>query len=731
MAAIIEVAAGTKVFISGSLSASALPWATIDVNGNFVRKAASASVAEVVTLQATEKKILVQSNVSSFKNLVIGYDNTFGSSVGALQDILLRIVPTDDIYYDCSGTKLPASPSNQSNYSAGIVYAFVGNTFLYKGFGSVKAVPVATFDVDGNFVRKFTTNYTTTPLEFTIQNGEVGFVFNGYTDGLFCYRSNSSVCGDVYSLKELVDKNRFSKDFSIDKINQDFNVKLNCGKKFSMQCLFRMPKSFTKNPAGVNLYIGKFGDVNMYMRSQAIEQYTENFVDSSSNTKTSYYPWLVGGISPAGPYMWGNRFMTIAGNLAFSIKYIGHGTEASIKNDGTYLVLSEDGVETSFTLADYSTMKELYEAIVEETSFEFGFMSLEGRTPDDLVIFPEVQLVSEFKRVIEQGSSVQTEYTEAAPFFVQYADDSWHTFEVFCLEDTGKLYSSFDGIVYPWADRTAEGEVAFNFYATSTGNSFKDISIHTTDIRDIELVTETPDTNRLLSVSSFNPLNVIFEGHQIEDSVSGDSLNLGTTTDRLTSVFELYKKKGYVPVSLDEVIDGYNGGKKLPKRSMSICFDDYRFGDVLNIATRRSLTSQDIKFALAVITGRSSDTITYEGETITFAQAVNMVRCIGGNCYTHTKGHTNLDQMKFSDLPSVLTECIKDADLKNISSMMLVYPYGSGCNQYTFKVMESLGMRAGLYVAPGLNMPARAKFGLRRIEIGERASWDSIVSACL
>lgn len=720
--AVISVLTGCKVYVKATLSATVRPWFCVNRSGFITRRAESASADEIVEIADGEERLYVQCLANSTPKIAIYADNGYEACTNILYDKVLKITPQEDKFYNCSGDSVPANTTSQNGYKCGKIFADVGDTFYYIGLGSSTAKNVCTFDANLNFVRKMQADYRQNKLEFTIESGEVGFVFNYDGDG-GVWASNISIISRLLKPVEFPPDKFYKVD--VPSIAARKKMYVQCGQQFYLRCKVKYPKTRTRNPASASTVpIGEFAGVLPQLHCSPLIQRVTNPTLPDSTTITTYWPTLAGGIIMDGA-LFNTHYSALGSDYAFGVQYTGNGSQASISNDGTTLTLTVDGVDTTFTLANYNTMDDLYTDISQVQGFTFKFCGLEGKTPADLVIFTEVKLVSNYYGYESPEAASQTVYSDNGVFFVPYADESWHNFEVVCTEN--KVYSAVDGVAKDWnVSRTSAGETYFDFYG-HLGFVFKDIEIFTQDSHDVEVIS-TP-SNRLLAVSEFSPLNVIFEGHGILNQVSDGTGDLDTTSDRMFSVFSMFKRKGYVPVTMDEVIASYNGGKPLPKRSFTIMFDDYRFNDVLNIDTRRALLASGVKLNLAVITNDGSP-ITYEGESLTMAQAVDMLRIIGGDCYTHTKNHTNMSKVKLSETEGFLRDCIKDADLKGVKSSMIVYPFGYQRSS-TSELMNYLGIRCGLNVGDDVNFVARPKYNLRRVEIGERENWSYLESWCL
>lgn len=733
--AIMDVSEGDVIKLKSTGTSTAKPYILLNDKDRIVRVCDTDTYDGNITVGKNETKLIVQFQIAYEWDVQLNEGNSFGENVNVLRASINRIYGDNGFYRDCSGDTVPSSKVQSSSYSSGIVYARVGDEFTYYGWtaGSSAAICIATFDRKGNFVRKINDNHITSPLTLTIESGEVGFVWNGLNTYSFLLKKTESIAEDISNLqKEILDKVILDGDVSIPYINARKTIQLWCDKCFRLHAKVKFPKSYTKSPTG-SLNIGSFAKVIPQIQGVAVAQHTSTYEDSGYNTVTQYWPYLDGGVKYNGVLTSATRLVRLSGDIAFSIQYTGNEDDATISNDGTNLVITEGATSHTFVLANYSTMKALYQDITALENFAFNFGAIENKTPDDLILFGQVKLKSKFYGYTSPDAQSQEEYVDAAPFHVQYADESWHELDVVGgLDAGGKIITAVDGIAYAWTrTHTQKDILTFDFYGHSGFDfEFRDVIINTTSYGDAEYIDPPGGSTPPMLVSATTPLITVFEGHAIVDALSSNTRDMGCTTDRLATVLSMYRNKGYEFVTMDEILDYYSGGRPLPKRSLTACFDDYQFEDVLTITRRRALTSNGFRFNLAVITNKG-DAIHYGNDTITLQQAVDMVRNLGGDCYTHTKSHTRLSRIKPSELAAVLQECIEDADLKNIKSTMLVYPNGDTCGRFSENTMAMLGMSGGLEIAPGVNSAANSKYSIRRVEIGERQNMEYITNWCL
>ena len=193
---------------------------------------------------------------------------------------------------------------------------------------------------------------------------------------------------------------------------------------------------------------------------------------------------------------------------------------------------------------------------------------------------------------------------------------------------------------------------------------------------------------------------------------------MDASVDRLQLAFDMLREKGYECVTLDEIKQWKLGFGCLPKKFFSCMFDDWRFDNFTDLRKRSVFGKNGVKANLAVVTS-ADQPITIDGQSITIEKAVNIGKNVGFECYSHTKDHTNFNQMKFTDIESVMEDSIYDADLKGVHSDVIVYPYGAS-NNYVYEVAKWLGCGVCVDVATNYVQKRINDGCLFRVEVGNR-----------
>lgn len=463
--------------------------------------------------------------------------------------------------------------------------------------------------------------------------------------------------------------------------------------------------------------ICKMGDVSIKASCKKPYQYSQSIM-VGSESKTSIYPTLVGGVG----YLNTGRKI---GDFAFSVKYVGSGTDAYIENDGVGIVITVNGGNTRYNFNEYKTLLSLYTALSSNPNLEVAFKEIEGHTTDELAIFDRCSLVGTFYNI----DTLETYADQSAPFFVPYAiDNKWHQVEI--VQQNGYIYYNVDGC-------QCEVKSSIGVYPLELGGecdiTFKDIEISTDSVLDAEIC-------NMDIVSSVSPSLVIFEGHGMFDMPSEllDNSNyvsqqgMGTSCDRLNVIFRYMLSKGYVPISFNDVCDYFNNGKILSKRCFTICCDDYRWDNCLNIKNRRAFTEFGVHPALAIIYSNNQD-ITFNGEIISKKEAAEI--CLRNNfdLLSHID-HSRMTSINPSILLDKIISYVQNCDKILVDGMIIVYPYGS-TNNYIMDCFKWLGVRLGVGTEGTSNIynnPLSVnKYNLTRIDVGSRTSMESIISKIL
>lgn len=496
----------------------------------------------------------------------------------------------------------------------------------------------------------------------------------------------------------------------------DFSVPLGAD-AFNIRVKFKVTDNLLNQQK--NARILKLGNVVINASFANLYQYSTQVV-YEDNLVTMLWPDFGGGVKYGdGSYM--------LGQYAFYIKYTGNEDSASVENTGEKLILKRGSITTEFPFLTYDTVSSLYDALKLLPDIEIDYKEVEGRTTDQLAVFPETQIkLTCYTRTNGVPTSEIQEYVDTPPLFIPYAiDDSWHQIEVVKIGNT--IFACCDGATHAF-----EYSDSYDYSTLTLGDGnkmlFKDVVLSLNSSEDAEFY---ENGNRI--VSSVNPAIIIFEGHGIYNGTISESSeapdNMATSTDRLYYVFGRMKSMGYVPVSIHDIGEFYSGNIELPKRCFSIIFDDFRWENCLNAAYRKVFKELGVYPALAIITDRNLPII-HGGSEITKKEAAEICLRNDFDLLSHTRNHRAIDCVRLSTLISEFTQDIYSADNYLVDGMVLVYPYGS-TSKYSLSTLKWLGYSLGIEVALAntayrSNLRGTDRYKLIRVEIGVRTSLDVI-----
>ena len=244
-------------------------------------------------------------------------------------------------------------------------------------------------------------------------------------------------------------------------------------------------------------------------------------------------------------------------------------------------------------------------------------------------------------------------------------------------------WNIFDG--YPLATDATD-----LIFGGKCGVVFKDIQIDTMTSRDAEIVDYYEQTTTV--ISSVNPLIIILEGHQmIEDAsheVPTHTGNMGTTPDRLQLTFTKTKgKKGYIPISLEDLKEWHYNGRELPKRCYTMMFDDFEFNNFFEIKKTGQHLRGLMLSRIFVLTQIDQTLLNITVKTITPEKAILIGKNAGFDFVTHTRNHRNITKFKVSDYEEEWLQDVYSGDEFGVNPNIIVYPFGD-YNLYNMNTLK-------------------------------------------
>lgn len=424
------------------------------------------------------------------------------------------------------------------------------------------------------------------------------------------------------------------------------------------------------------------------------------------------------------------------GNDALYVRYIGSRTDATMKIESGKITFKNG--DTTLAVVSYSASDSIDSLIAKLktlTFIEVGFVETTGKTCSDLLYDVTVPLTYTFDGTIDRPR-----------VYVPYAyDDKWHTVEFIFDKDTMRSYVAFDGL-------TIESDVSDSAFGNiyddyiSIGGTFEELSESPIRLRNLEMDIDSygdaeivdskasPYNAQKQLISSHNPRLLIYEGHGIDvrmdsDAIPSGSDDMACSTDRLMRVFEELTRKGYEPVTYEDIVDWKINGKPLPKRCFNLMFDDYRLENYIDDRKRFPFSKYNVKAGLAIISDSKdmSEEVTIDDTTYTVSEAFNAIKNGGWHPCSHTNTHTPIDDIMPSALPQKLKECIVSCNKHNLYSDVIVYPLGKVSTR-SLSALENSDFSIGInIVTDRYNCRALPNMNLTRVEIGTREPIDKVL----
>lgn len=424
------------------------------------------------------------------------------------------------------------------------------------------------------------------------------------------------------------------------------------------------------------------------------------------------------------------------GNDALYVRYIDSGTDVTMKIESGKITFKNG--DTTLAVVSYSASDSIDSLIAKLktlTFIEVGFVETTGKTCSDLLYDVTVPLTYTFDGTIDRPR-----------VYVPYAyDDKWHTVEFIFDKDTMRSYVAFDGL-------TIESDVSDSAFGNiyddyiSIGGTFEELSESHIRLRNLEMDIDSygdaeivdskasPYNAQKQLISSHNPRLLIYEGHGIDvrmdsDAIPSGSDDMACSTDRLMRVFEELTRKGYEPVTYEDIVDWKINGKPLPKRCFNLMFDDYRLENYLDDRKRFPFSKYNVKAGLAIISDSKdmSEEVTIDDTTYTVSEAFNAIKNGGWHPCSHTNTHTPIDDIMPSALPQKLKECIVSCNKHNLYSDVIVYPLGKVSTR-SLSALENSDFSIGInIVTDRYNCRALPNMNLTRVEIGTREPIDKVL----
>lgn len=319
-------------------------------------------------------------------------------------------------------------------------------------------------------------------------------------------------------------------------------------------------------------------------------------------------------------------------------------------------------------------------------------------------------------------------------------DDSWHSLEIIADFDELEGYVSFDGMTQKVSISPNVKNVVANHKKLVIGEShfnIRNLIFDHGDYGDAEIVESIayPYAAQDQMISNHNPRLIIFEGHGVDDEMEEDTdhsaENMSATTDRLQYVFATLEKKGYKPVTWQQIIDWKVNNAPLPKRCFNLMMDDYYVDNYIDYKKRIPFEKYNINTGLAIVSDNYSmdDTLVINNKSYTIAEIMRSITLAGWHPCSHTSKHYILGTKSPSQIEEIIKESALSCNDHGIYSDILVYPTGSTGN-FTLSALERSPFKLGVnIVANRYNCKATKNHNLCRVDIGSRTPLADVISA--
>lgn len=586
------------------------------------------------------------------------------------------------------------------------------------------------------------------------------------------------------SIKRIADCIKNGKADSDNYGKENTRYKLNVKSGFDkLYMYFEWRSTSVIDTRNTNKPIVLFSALNGYAR-------TYLFFEGLKTNNANLYRAVYYGRAPRGKYSFSNPFSVPSDNEttgkmgekyhnfvgmdALWIRYTGSASSASMK-------LLQDGVE--FTLGDNTEkvttksndlLSEVCQKINAIQDIECSLINgADNKTYNDVFYEDNLSIPLKYTFTSSNGMTINDSPRIYIP--LKY-DEKWHSCEV--LVDVSKkiMYVNHDGFTvvtdlttYKNGSNTVDYSEGLNNAIKSDiceicigedyneGNIplvFKNLEIEVGSDGGAEIIearcpipnsTGVPfdKTGIIQMISNHNPRVVLYEGHGIlvgndkdfpasENESFVSERSMSCTTGRLMRLFEYAKNKGYEFVSWQEVVDWKINGKTLPKRSMSLMFDDFRVENYLDYDKRIPFRKFNIKPALCLITSEEKfpldGTITVNDKTYTRKEAIEICKTAGWYLTSHSHDHRNQDEIQPSAQIALLKTDALTADEYNINSDIIVYG-GANFRFYNLSAMKASSFSMGVngmsqdYICKAIN-----NFYINRVDIGLRLNWKNVIA---
>lgn len=475
------------------------------------------------------------------------------------------------------------------------------------------------------------------------------------------------------------------------------------------------------------------------------------------------YPYSAPFTAPSQTSQFVESYFSYKGRDSFWVRYKGSSESASIKFQNSAIVLTIDGVGTTINVSESQPISSVVSLLNEVTDLEAGIIDCGSHVYSEVLHSDSLDIPLIFTLTPTTGES----FTDKLRVYIPYTyDERWHTCEILLRLDESKMYINHDGFTevvditsrmneinaLMKSSRTSVLSIGADYGGDNVPVRFRNLEIEVGSCSSAEIVefrcpipneSGTPYDRRgiMQMISEHNPKVVIYEGHgeligtdadYPIDATDHTSLTaMSCTTDRLRQVFAYAKSKGYEFVTIKDIVDWKLNGKPLPKRSMTIVFDDFQIENFIDIDKRQPFMEYNMLPNLLVVSRDDlfSATYTINDKTYTGDECIAQIRNAGWGLINHSKDHRNHDHELCEERIELLKEDALSADKHLIGNY--AFCYGGG----NIKPYEIAGLKSSVfniyisgmghdYICKGVN-----NYIMNRVDIGLRLSIDNVLAS--